>query len=864
MLTARRREVSNIEERLAAAKQAVLRGHRLDIVGRRGSGRSHLLSQLDKSLRGDGWDTLIVRGVAPLQGFPLAALGLTKLEASGDRRTPPSFRSSATALRERAELGKFAILVDDYDQLDDASWGVVAAARKELQIPLAIIRLPLTAVTSAPPATASEAALTLLLGPLSFDDIEQIIETRLDGPVAGQLVSRVFAKSGGIPGVATAIVDAAHRAGHLVSVEGSWTVTGELWDPQLLGLMEAHLDVVTGEERDALEMLSWAGIVDIDTAGRLIGWETLEALENTTLLKIVSSGSRQLVVIVPPLLGEYFRHQPLSARRTRLTRQIAERLTADQQRPTDTQPATLAPFVSEPDALFIRLLQEQQAIARSIAQSNSSHARTLGAATDYLGELIDTSAPVEVIDAAFEASRGLAGDEEQTARFAILHAAWLIRAHHDASKARDLIQAVRARTGPYEGIIDAGLMILDTRLGRVDDDVEDRMSSSENAPSIVRGRLLEARTHAYITRGELTKARAAFAALQTLDDYNVRPVSACLGPLIEFGQGNLELAAEQAMRFFQDARERLDPNELRTAAYVATCAYSAMGRFGQVGDLLDTIVAMGEPSVPLIPETLAIHGFAAMVGYHTRHHLVGHHDVSDLVTETDVAGLLPGMHWCWSRSHQLAAGGDFTAGATLLWTEATALWERGGRLSGALGMLSAVEMDPNPDRLAIAAAHVAEIDSTLADAHCQYVTALVLKDGNQMITAAKALVQQGRLGPARLAYRFAETWLAAAGDGDAAQQASAARLGLFDHALSGDYSYRQFRTTHTDLTDRELEIGHLVVGGLTNPEIAARLVLSVRTVESHVHNIGKKLAATSRDDITTKLADYVDGTLVET
>jgi DNA-binding NarL/FixJ family response regulator len=855
--------MSNREEWLTAAVQAVRRGHRLDIIGRRGSGRSHLLSELDERLRGDGWDTLIVRGVAPLRGFPLAALAITKLEAPGDRRTPPSFRGSSAALRERAELGKFAILIDDYDQLDDASWGVVAGARKELRIPLAITRLSFTTATTAPPATASEAAHTLQLNPLTFDDIEHIIEARLDGPVAGQLISRVFAKSGGIPGIATAIIDAAERANRLTRVDGLWTVTGDLWDPSLLGQMESHLVTVSGEEREALEMLSWAGIVDIDTAGRLIGWETVESLENATLLNVVQSGSRQLVVIVPPLLAEYFRHQPPSTRRTRLTRQIAERLTADQQRPALTEPPARAPFVSEPDALFIRLLHEQQAIGRSIAQSNWSHAASLDTAAAYLGQLIDTSAPVDVIDAAFDASRDLGGGEEQIARFTILHAAWLIRAHHDDTKARDLIQAARARTGSYEGVIDAGLMILDTRLGRIADDVEERLRIPDDAPSIVRGRLLEARTHAYIARGELSKARTNFDAMQALDDYDPRPVSAALGPLIEFGQGNLPLAAEQAMRLFNDARERLDPNQLRTSAYVATCVYSAMGKFGQVGDILDTIIAMGEPSVPLIPETLSMHGFGVMVGYHTRHHIVGHHYVSDLAIETELAGLLPGMHWCWSKSHQLAAEGDFTGGATLLWTEAVGIWDRGGRLSGALGMLSAVEMDPDPGRLAIAAAHVAEIDSPVADTHCQYVSALVNKDGNQMIAAAERLVQQGRLGPARLAYRFAETWHTAAGDTAAAQHASVARRSLFEHADARDYDYRQFRTIRTDLTERELEIGHLVADGYTNPEIAARLVLSVRTVESHVHSVGKKLAATGRDDITRKLADYIDGTLIE-
>jgi DNA-binding NarL/FixJ family response regulator len=45
----------------------------------------------------------------------------------------------------------------------------------------------------------------------------------------------------------------------------------------------------------------------------------------------------------------------------------------------------------------------------------------------------------------------------------------------------------------------------------------------------------------------------------------------------------------------------------------------------------------------------------------------------------------------------------------------------------------------------------------------------------------------------------------------------------------------------SDLSPRELEVLKLVAAGLTNEEIAARLVVSVRTVERHLSNIYAKL-----------------------
>ena len=52
----------------------------------------------------------------------------------------------------------------------------------------------------------------------------------------------------------------------------------------------------------------------------------------------------------------------------------------------------------------------------------------------------------------------------------------------------------------------------------------------------------------------------------------------------------------------------------------------------------------------------------------------------------------------------------------------------------------------------------------------------------------------------------------------------------------------------TDLTRRELEVLALIVEGLTNPDIAERLVVSRSTVKAHVSNILGKLNASNRSE----------------
>jgi predicted ATPase/DNA-binding CsgD family transcriptional regulator len=59
----------------------------------------------------------------------------------------------------------------------------------------------------------------------------------------------------------------------------------------------------------------------------------------------------------------------------------------------------------------------------------------------------------------------------------------------------------------------------------------------------------------------------------------------------------------------------------------------------------------------------------------------------------------------------------------------------------------------------------------------------------------------------------------------------------------------------TALTRREQEVAGLVAAGLSNREIAERLVLSVRTAEAHVEHILTKLGFTSRAQIATWVAE---------
>ena len=56
-------------------------------------------------------------------------------------------------------------------------------------------------------------------------------------------------------------------------------------------------------------------------------------------------------------------------------------------------------------------------------------------------------------------------------------------------------------------------------------------------------------------------------------------------------------------------------------------------------------------------------------------------------------------------------------------------------------------------------------------------------------------------------------------------------------------------TALESLTERELQLTMLVVDRKTNPEIAAELFLSQKTVETHLRNIFRKVGVTSRVEL---------------
>ena len=72
---------------------------------------------------------------------------------------------------------------------------------------------------------------------------------------------------------------------------------------------------------------------------------------------------------------------------------------------------------------------------------------------------------------------------------------------------------------------------------------------------------------------------------------------------------------------------------------------------------------------------------------------------------------------------------------------------------------------------------------------------------------------------------------------------------------TGETVRRRTVETRDDLTAQERQIAELAGDGMSNPEIGARLFLSPRTIEWHLHNVFGKLDIKSRHELADTLPD---------
>jgi DNA-binding CsgD family transcriptional regulator len=146
-----------------------------------------------------------------------------------------------------------------------------------------------------------------------------------------------------------------------------------------------------------------------------------------------------------------------------------------------------------------------------------------------------------------------------------------------------------------------------------------------------------------------------------------------------------------------------------------------------------------------------------------------------------------------------------------------------------------------------------EAPRLLAAAECYEDASRPLLRAKALEAAADEFVGIGQRSQARAAFtRAVEVYTSLGAAADAARLQATFRA----HGIrrGPHVKHRQARSGWDSLTPTEMKIAAFVEDGLSNPDIAARLLLSRRTVATHVSHILKKLDVHSRTDIARESA----------
>ena len=144
-------------------------------------------------------------------------------------------------------------------------------------------------------------------------------------------------------------------------------------------------------------------------------------------------------------------------------------------------------------------------------------------------------------------------------------------------------------------------------------------------------------------------------------------------------------------------------------------------------------------------------------------------------------------------------------------------------------------------------------DAPLTSAYAEHTTARAESDASGMLKAAESFAALGATRYASEAAAHAAAAFAAEGRQDSARRAAAHSRELQPTGQgAGLLQIEGIDDAAIELTPREAQMVELAARGLTNTEIADRLVLSKRTVETHIYRAMRKLGINDRREFPTQ------------
>ena len=828
------------------------------IIAAPGVGKTRLAREALAEAAANGAFTIWVQATRSAATIPLGALA--SLIPADTRPDDPValIRSCSQALHERAAGRRAVVAVDDAQLLDAASAALVLHLTTNGDVSVVVtVRYGEPCPDAIMVLWKDDLTRRLELAPLADEQVREMVEAALGAPIEEAVLQWLVEVSQGNAMYVRELVRGALTTGHLVDDGGFWRLEGQ---PQasssLVDLVRARISGLSPEATELVQLLALSEPVTVSEALQLSSEEALLEIEGGGL---ITSSTRE-VRLSHPLYGEAVRGSLLPLTAAALCRRLVAVIEARPGFGPDEalRVARLRLDAGEPLS-DVLLLQAADAANRAgdpefgqqLAEMIPRETRGMAAAMLLARSLTLRNRYAEA-EAALAAVEQIAGDDpdvHEYLRRRLWLSHWGMRDHDGLSAL--LARASGWRTDPeWKRFVE----IVGQRYLALDHDFGDRASAAEladneNAPAHARREGRAAYVLSTLLAGEGNLAAAAAFKAQPLVSDDIGEV-ALLGALslsaIETGYQWTELEAymgdalRQAVRQHQHAAGCI-------AAFTLGRMHFLRGRFADATRWLAEARSHASMEDP----------FSVLT-----HIKVLHVGISAFSGDFDgTMRALESLHRHCERSAPLPVGKLHIARAEGWATRVRSPGEAGEQLLAAAaefdhftGLVPQLLYDAMRCGAAAATPQLATLasrnNSRLVGAYAQHASAKAADDGAGLMSAAEEMAAIGAFRYAVEAASDAAAAFISAGRSDSARRAAARAREL--HVPDQGWALPRIDgldATAIALTPREEQLIGLASQGLSNVDIADRLVLSVRTVETHLYRGMQKLGISDRRDL---------------
>ncbi|MDQ6726744.1 MAG: LuxR C-terminal-related transcriptional regulator [Actinomycetota bacterium] len=867
-LVGRSRELELVGDVLAGGERSAV-----VLAGLAGVGKTRLATECLALAATRGFATGRVTGGQAASRLAFGALApLLPVNSGPGMARDEMLRQAMDAIVNLGNGRPLVLMVDDAHLLDGASATlvyqlvssrsafVVATVGLEEPAPHAIVAL-----------WKDELAERIEVPPLNTACIETLLTGALGGPVSAATLHHLAESSAGNALYLRELVLAGLESGALGDDDGIWRISGSTrLSNRLVELIEARLAGIPEPDRKVLEALAFGEPLGIDWLTTFNSAETLHQLEERGLIVTGRRGRRTEACLAHPLYGEVIRARTPALRAQLVHQGLAGRLQATGARRGE-------------DALRLATwrLDGGGEIPPDLLVSAANTARNHW----------DLRLAARLAEAAVQAGGGFEAALLQ-AEVAVLLG--------DGARAEEqlaLLLPLAGDDGRRVRVVGARVDNLTSSLGRTADAlrVVDEALEVVTAPD-ARDQLAAKRAMVLHLGGHLIEALEVLRPLLARGDGQILPMvsytaGACLAragrfaEAMEVSRKGIEASqaapgASPAFRASTDAIVRcsvlLGSGRLTEAAALADADYASGVAGGSVTiqAVLSLVLARVHLAIGTVA-TAATHAREARNLFRARQwRSLTRNALTHLAMASALAGSTADARAALAELDQLALPAEDLNAVELrrarAWTEVAA----GNRAAAHNHLREAVaiarhrgdlvwEDDSLHDLARMgwpeeAVARLVElaamVEGDLAPSRAHYATALVDEDVEGLMRISGAFEDMGAWLYAAEAAAGAAVLLRRAGQTRRAALAELRAGGLARRCEGASTPALRAVDSQALLSRREIEVAGLAAGGLTNREIAERLVVSVRTVENQLQRAYEKLGVARRADLAGALA----------